>query len=130
MERHGIGRKNENGENLLDICQRNNVVLTDTILSHRDERKVTWISPKKKTENQNDHILVTRQYRTPILQYSKKHKKLTYTSRKIFNTTKPHRPEVGKSISIELKNKLQFLYDQGRTFRPPWRGYIKVRLVG
>ncbi|XP_071142032.1 craniofacial development protein 2-like [Mytilus edulis] len=67
MGRHGIGRRNENGENLLDICQRNNLVITGTIFPHKDKHKITWISPNKKTENQIDHILVTRQHRTSIL---------------------------------------------------------------
>ncbi|XP_071123912.1 uncharacterized protein [Mytilus edulis] len=40
MRRHGIGRRNENGENL-DICQRNNLAITVTIFPHKDKHKET-----------------------------------------------------------------------------------------
>ncbi|XP_063416382.1 craniofacial development protein 2-like [Mytilus trossulus] len=142
MGRHGIGRRNENGENLLDICQRNNLVITGTTFP----QKVKWISPNKKTENQIDHILVTRQHRTSILDTRamrgadigsdhkllkcklriklKKYKIVTDTSRKIFDTTKLQRPEIRKAFSIELKNRFQLL-DQLEDREPFWEGITK-----
>ena len=131
MGKHGIAERNENGENLLDICHRNNLVVTGTIFPHKDKHKVTWISPNKKTENQIDHILVTKQHRTSVLDTRtmrgadiasdhellrcklriklKKHKVLTEVSRKRFDTTKLQRPEIRKAFSVELKNRFQCL---------------------
>ncbi|CAG2216430.1 unnamed protein product [Mytilus edulis] len=142
----GIGRRNENGENLLDICQRNNLVITGTIFSHKDKHKVTWISPNKKTENQIDHILVTRQHRTSILDTRamrgadigsdhellkcklriklKKYKIVTDTSRKRFDTTKLQRPEIRKAFSIELKNRFK-LFDELKDIETFWEGITK-----
>ena len=92
---------------------------------------MTWISPNKKTENQIDHILVTKQHRTSVLDTRtmrgediasdhellrcklriklKKHKVLTEVSRKRFDTTKLQRPEIRKAFSVELKNRFQCL---------------------
>ncbi|XP_071150122.1 craniofacial development protein 2-like [Mytilus edulis] len=146
MGRHGIGRRNENAENLLDICQRNNLVITGTIFPHKDKHKVTWISPNKKTENQIDHYLVTRQHRTSILDTRsmkgadigsnhellkcklriklKKYKIVTVTSRKRFDTTKLQRPEIRKAFSIELKNRFQLL-DKLEDIETFWEGITK-----
>ncbi|CAC5398565.1 unnamed protein product [Mytilus coruscus] len=123
--------KKRNGENLLDICQRNNLVITGTIFPHKDKHKVTWISPNKKNRKSIDHILVTRQHRTSILDTRamrgadigsdhevlkcklriklKKYKIVTDTSRKRFDTTKLQRPEVRKAFSIELKEQVPTL---------------------
>ena len=55
MGRHTIGRRNENAEKHLEICQRSNLVITGTIFPHKDKHKITWISLNKKTENQIDY---------------------------------------------------------------------------
>ncbi|XP_071150111.1 craniofacial development protein 2-like [Mytilus edulis] len=152
MGRHGIGRRNENGENLLDICQRNNLVITGTIFPHKDKHKVTWISPNKKTENQIDHYLVTRQHSTSILDTRsmkgadigsnhellkcklriklKKYKIVTVTSRKRFDTTTLQRPEIRKAFSIELKNRFQLVeeLEDIKTFWEDERRQLKERI--
>lgn len=67
MEKHGIGERNENGEQLLDVCEINNLVITGTIFPYKPRLKITWISPDGRTENQIDHVLISKQHRTSIL---------------------------------------------------------------
>jgi hypothetical protein len=42
-------------------------VITGTIFSHRQRHKISWISPDGKTENQIDHVTISKQHRTSIL---------------------------------------------------------------
>ncbi|CAC5393921.1 unnamed protein product [Mytilus coruscus] len=54
----------------------------------------------------------------------KKHKIVTDTTRKRFDTTKLQRPEVRKAFSIELKNKFQLL-DELEDIETFWEGITK-----
>ncbi len=64
--KHGIGKRNENGERLVEFCSLNNLVITGTIFPHKNIHKETWISPGGRTRNQIDHILVSRRHRTSV----------------------------------------------------------------
>ena len=50
MGRFGKGEMNENGEELLDFCARNNLFITNTMFRHRAAHVTTWTS-KIKHEN-------------------------------------------------------------------------------
>ncbi|KAK3090899.1 hypothetical protein FSP39_015581 [Pinctada imbricata] len=67
MGKHGIGERNDNGERLLDMFEISNLVITGTIFPHKQRHKISWISPDGKTENQVDHVIVSKQHRTLIL---------------------------------------------------------------
>ena len=60
MGRNGIGRRNDNGERLCDICEINELVITGTLFPHNNIHKATWISPDRKTKNQIDQVLMNR----------------------------------------------------------------------
>ena len=51
--RHGMGQRNDNGRRLCDMCDMNELVITGTLFDHKDIHKATWISPDRKTKNQN-----------------------------------------------------------------------------
>ena len=45
----------------------NNLVLTGTIFPHRIGQKQIWASPDGSTQNQIDHVLISQQHRTSVL---------------------------------------------------------------
>ena len=70
MGSHGTEQKNDNGLRLLSFCDFNNLVVTGTIFPHRAIHKATWVSPDGQTKNQIDHVMISRQDRTSLLDTS------------------------------------------------------------
>ena len=60
MGAEGMGTINENGEFVVDFCEMNDLVIGGAVFPHRKINKVTWRSPDMITENQIDHIAVSR----------------------------------------------------------------------
>nr|CAI5849927.1 unnamed protein product [Callosobruchus analis] len=67
MGRHGVGTRNENGRLLVELCLENNLVIGGTLFPHREYHKITWISPDKTTENQIDHIMISKKWENCLL---------------------------------------------------------------
>nr|KAG5708984.1 hypothetical protein BaRGS_004623 [Batillaria attramentaria] len=63
MEPHGLGQMNENGERFADFCALNQLVIGGSIFPHKRIHKATWRSPDHVTENQIDHICISRKFR-------------------------------------------------------------------
>ena len=69
MGRFGRGEMNTNGEHLLDLAARHDLVLTNTLFQHKHAHRTTWESPdkpnanNKKVRNQIDYILVRNYHR-------------------------------------------------------------------
>ena len=59
--------RNDNGERLVDFCGLNKLGVTGTISPHKLIHKQTWTSLGGKTKNQIDHMLVSRQHRTLVM---------------------------------------------------------------
>jgi exonuclease III len=64
MGRHGLGGKNENGEMLIEFCEENELVIGGTLFCHPRIHKATWKSPDQQTENQIDHMMISRRWRS------------------------------------------------------------------
>ncbi|KAI8122368.1 Craniofacial development protein 2 [Lucilia cuprina] len=62
MGRHGLGRLTENGKMFLETWRTNNLVIGGTLFPHPRVHKVTWVSPDCRTENQIDHITISRKW--------------------------------------------------------------------
>lgn len=66
MGKHGLGKRNDNGERLCEICDRNELMITGTLFPHKMIHKATWTSPDGLTRNQIDHILISRKFRNSV----------------------------------------------------------------
>ncbi|KAK2712101.1 hypothetical protein QYM36_010954 [Artemia franciscana] len=51
--RHGR-QSHRGGSAIIDFCRDNELIITNTIFSHIERRKVTWRSPDGRTENMID----------------------------------------------------------------------------
>ena len=69
MGHHGLhGERSENGERYVELCASNNMVITSTMLPHKDIHKHTWVSPDNRTtKNQIDHGAVSGKFRRLML---------------------------------------------------------------
>ena len=66
MGNHGLGQMNDNGMRFADLCAINNLVIGGTLFSHKRIHKATWISPDNTTENQIDHVCISRKFRRSL----------------------------------------------------------------
>ena len=64
---HGLGSQNENGERLCEFCEINGLVITGTLFPHKDIHKATWTSANGRVCNQIDHLLISGQWRSSVL---------------------------------------------------------------
>ena len=130
---HGLhGERSENGECFVQLCTSNNVVITTTLLPHKDIHKYTWVSPDARTKNQidnvavcgkfkrsvldtrtfrganvnSDHYLVITKIKLRLCRVEKKTNRL-----KKYNTAKLKVPEVVQNFKIILWNRFSCLAD-------------------
>ena len=134
--RNGVGERNDNGERLVDFCGLNNLVVTGTIFPHKLIHKHTWTYPGGKTKNQIDHVLVSRQHRTSVMdtramrgayiasdlqlvrskiKLKLKRKQQNKTIRKKFDIIKLQQPAIKAQLSLTLRNKYDILQDYDET---------------
>lgn len=66
MGTHGLGEMSENGEKFIDICALNKFVIGGSIFPHKKIHKATWVSPDHITENQIDHICISKKFRRSL----------------------------------------------------------------
>ena len=53
----GLGIQNEAGQSLIEFCQENALVITNTLFQQHKRRLYTWKSPDGRHRNQIDYIL-------------------------------------------------------------------------
>ena len=139
----GIGVMNDNGERFANMCASNNFVIGGTIFQHKNIHKATWISPDHQTENQIDHVCISKKFRRSLqdvrvmrgadvgsdhqLVVAKLRMKLKRNGdgencqRFKYNTTVLNDNEIQKEFSITLSNRVQaFQYLEEETIDDQW----------
>ena len=53
----GLGIQNEAGHRLIEFCQKNTLVIGNTLFQQDKRRLYTWTSPDGQYQNQVDYIL-------------------------------------------------------------------------
>ena len=66
MGRHGEGEINLYGELFVEMCAFNCMVIGGSIFPHKRIHKTTWVSPDHITENQIDHICISKRLRRSV----------------------------------------------------------------
>ena len=65
---HGLGKRNERGDRLIEFCQQNNLCVVNTWFQQPTRRLYTWKSPGGTTRNQIDYILINERFRNNVKQ--------------------------------------------------------------
>ena len=62
----GLGTRNEAGQRLIEFCQENALVITNTLFQPHKRSLYTWTSPDYQHQNQNDYIFCSQRLRSSI----------------------------------------------------------------
>ena len=62
----GLGVQNEAGQRLTEFCQKNALVIANTLFQQHKRRLYTWTSPYGQHKNQIDYILCSQRWRSSI----------------------------------------------------------------
>ena len=65
---HGLGRRNERGERLIQFCQENKLIIANTWFQQPVRKLYTWKSPGDISRNQIDYIMFNERFRNCIKQ--------------------------------------------------------------
>ena len=65
---HGWGRRNEKGEQLIQFCQENKLIIANTGFQQPVRKLCTWKSPGDISRNQIDYIRFNERFRNNIKQ--------------------------------------------------------------
>ena len=62
----GLGVQKEAGQRLIEFCQENKLVITNTLFQQHKRRLYTWTSPDGHYRNQIDYVLCRQRWRGSI----------------------------------------------------------------
>ena len=68
----GHGVQNKAGQRLIEFCQKNALVIANTLFQQQKGRLYTWLSPDGQYWNQIDYILCSWKWRSSILSVKNK----------------------------------------------------------
>ena len=131
---HGIGKMNDNGQRLLELCSAHNLCITNTFFKCKDIHKVSWRHPRSKHWHQLDLIITRRSELASVLQTRSYHSadcdtdhslvasKIKITPRKLhhskrkgktrINTCHTNSPEIRERLNNKLSSALTDLTSQ------------------
>ena len=62
----GLGEINDRGEDFIEFCKLNNLVIANSLFTHHPRYLYTWTSPDGKIRNQIDNITVCQKWKKSI----------------------------------------------------------------
>ena len=62
----GLGIQNEAGQRLIEFCQKNKLVIANTLFQQHKRRLYTWTSPDGRHQNKIVYILCSQRWRSSI----------------------------------------------------------------
>ena len=120
----GFGVQNEAGQRLIEFCQENSLVITNTLFQQCKRRLYTWTSPDGQHWNQIDYILFSQSWRSSIqsakirlgAECGSNHEllitKFRLKLKKVGKTTRPFRFETNQNpyeYTVEVRNRFKGL---------------------
>ena len=119
-----LGVQNEAGQRLAEFCQRNTLVIANTLFQQPKRRLYTWTSPDAQHQNQIDYILCSQIWRSSIQSAKTRPEadcgsdhellisKFRLKLRKVGKTTRPFRYDLNQilySYTVEVTNRFKGL---------------------
>ena len=65
---YGLGTRNERGERLIEFCQQNELLITNTYFKQHPRKLYTWKSPDGETRNHIEYVLINKRFRNCVKQ--------------------------------------------------------------
>jgi len=121
----GHGVRNEAGQRLIEFCQENTLVITNTPFQQPKRTLYTWTSSDGKQRNQIDYILCSQRWRSSIQSAKTRlgadcgsdHElliaKFRLKLKKVGKTTRPFRYDLNKILydyTVEVRNRFKRLH--------------------
>ena len=107
----GLGIRNEAGQRLIEFCQKNALVIANTLFQQHKRRLYTWTSPDGQHQNHTDYILCSQRWISSIQSAKTRpgadcgsdHEllitKFRLKLKKVGKTTKPFRSDQIRSVA-------------------------------
>ena len=70
-DKFGLGIRNKAGKRLIEFCQENALVITNTLFQQHKRKLYTWTSPGGQHQNQTDYILCSQRWRSSTVSNNK-----------------------------------------------------------
>ena len=120
----GLGIWNEAGQRLIEFCQENAMIITNTLFQQHKRRLYTWTSPDGQHRKQIDYILCSQRWRSSIQSAKTRpgadcgsdHElliaKFQLKLKKVGKTTRPFRYDLNQipyDYTVEVKNRIKGL---------------------
>jgi len=133
--RFGLGERNEEGDRMVEFCEQNKLLVTNTLFKQPKRRLYTWTSPNGLRRNQIDYITVQKRWRSSV--YSAKTRpgadcgtdhellvaKIKGKLRKVKHNTPPKRYDlqnISEQYRVAVKNKFQVLITEETEPQQMW----------
>uniref|UniRef100_A0A8D8YDR6 Craniofacial development protein 2 n=1 Tax=Cacopsylla melanoneura TaxID=428564 RepID=A0A8D8YDR6_9HEMI len=66
MGPYGTGKINDRGENFINFCIENDLVITNTWFEQKETARYTWTAPGGRLRNKIDYVCINKRYRNTI----------------------------------------------------------------
>lgn len=64
--KYGLGKRNEAGDRMVEFCEANRLMISNTMFQQHSRRLYTWTAPNKLYKNQIDYICISQRWKSAI----------------------------------------------------------------